>query len=139
MSSGFPAKSMDTQFKETSMDHISSSRYGGSLVAGVLLLVVGVVFLLDNFNFIYIGEPISHFWPLIFVALGLTKIFQAEHPWELRKGFGWVFFGLWLLVSVLHMFGLTFHNSWPLLLIGFGINAIWKALTPQSEWRTSKG
>jgi hypothetical protein len=37
------------------------------------------------------------------------------------------------------MFGLTFHNSWPLLLIGFGIYAIWKAVTPQPECRLSKG
>ncbi len=121
------------------MERTSSPQYRGSLVAGILLLAVGVAFLLDNFGFIYIGEPVSHFWPLIIVALGLVRILQAENSRERRKGFGWVFFGLWLLVSVLHMFGLTFHNSWPLLLIGFGINAIWKSITPQAEWRTTRG
>jgi hypothetical protein len=130
---------MNIYLKETSMEHISSPQYRGSLVAGFFLLAVGVVFLLDNFDVLYIGEPVSHFWPLIIIALGLVRIFQAEHPAERRKGFTWLFLGLWLLVSVLHMFGLTFHNSWPLLLIGFGINAIWKAVTPQSEWRISKG
>ena len=130
---------MDTQFKETSMEHTSSPQYRGSLVAGILLLAAGSVFLLDNFDVIYIGEPVSHFWPLIIVALGLVRIFQAENSRERRSGFGWLFFGLWLLVSVLHMFGLTFHTSWPLLLIGFGINAIWKAVTPRAEWRISKG
>ena len=121
------------------MEQTSSPQYRGSLVAGILLLAVGLAFLLDNFDVIYIGEPVSHFWPLIIVALGLVRIFQAESSSERRKGFGWVFFGLWLLVSVLHMFGLTFHNSWPLLLIGFGINAIWKSVTPRAEWRTSRG
>jgi hypothetical protein len=105
----------------------------------VILLAVGLAFLLDNFDIIHIGEPASHFWPLIIVAMGLARLFQADNSWERRKGFAWLFLGLWLLVSVLHMFGLTFHNSWPLLLIGFGINAIWKAVTPQSEWRISKG
>jgi len=121
------------------MEQTSSPHYRGSLVVGLILLAAGLIFLLDNFDVIYIGEPVSHFWPMIIVALGLVRIFQAENSCERRKGFGWLFFGLWLLVSVLHMFGLTFHNSWPLLLIGFGINAIWKAVTPQAEWRISKG
>jgi len=121
------------------MEQTSSHDYRGSLMAGVILVAVGLTFLLDNLDVIYIGEPVSHFWPLIVVAVGLAKIFQAQSPWERRKGFTMVFIGLWLLVSVLHMFGLTFHNSWPLLLIGFGINAIWKAVTPQPECRFSKG
>lgn len=121
------------------MDQTSSQHYRGSLISGVILVAVGLIFLLDNFNVIYIGEPVSHFWPLIVVSIGLAKVFQAQSPGERRKGFAWVFIGLWLLVSVLHMFGLTFHNSWPLLLIGFGINAIWKAMRPQAEWRISKG
>lgn len=121
------------------MDQAYSPRLHGTLIIGVILLAVGVLFLLDNFYVITIGEPVSHFWPLIIVALGLARILQAEHPWERRRGFAWMYFGLWLLVSVLHMFGLNFHNSWPLLLIGFGINAIWKAVTPQPECRLSKG
>jgi uncharacterized membrane protein HdeD (DUF308 family) len=121
------------------MEQSSSHDYRGSLISGVILVAFGLIFLLDNLNIIYIGEPVSHFWPLIVVAMGLVKIFQAQSHWERRKGFAWVFIGLWLLVSVLHMFGLTFHNSWPLLLIGFGINAIWKAVTPQPECRISKG
>ncbi|HTY38370.1 MAG TPA: DUF5668 domain-containing protein [Bacteroidota bacterium] len=121
------------------MEYESDHHHRGSLVVGVLLLLVGLAFMLDNFDLIYIGAPIGHFWPLIVVAFGLARIFEADTPRQRRKGFFWVFIGLWLFVSVLHMFGLTFHNSWPLLLIGFGINAVWKAVTPQPEWRTSKG
>jgi hypothetical protein len=121
------------------MDQTNSPRFDGALILGIIILVVGVAFLLDNFGVISIGEPISHFWPLIVVALGLGKVLRAQTAWERRRGFVWVFFGLWLLVSVLHMFGLSFHNSWPLLLIGLGINAIWKAVTPQPECRLSKG
>ncbi len=121
------------------MDQSSSPRMIGTLVAGIMLFALGMLFLLDNFDVLYIGEPVSHFWPLILVAIGLAKMLQAESSWERRRGFAWVYFGLWLLASVLHMFGLTFHNSWPLLLIGFGISAVWKAVTPQPECRLSKG
>ncbi len=121
------------------MDQSSTPRLHGTLVLGAILLALGVLFLLDNFDFITIGEPVSHFWPLIIVAIGITKIVQADYSWERRRGFFWVYLGLWLLVSVLHMFGLTFHNSWPLLLIGFGISSIWKAVVPQPDCHLSKG
>jgi hypothetical protein len=121
------------------MDQPSNYNFRGSLIIGLILVVVGTVFLLDNFDVIYIGEPISRFWPLLVVALGLARVAQAETAWERRRGFFWTFIGLWLLVSVLHMFELNFHNSWPILLIGLGINSIWKAITPQPECRLSKG
>jgi hypothetical protein len=121
------------------MDQSLPRRAEWSLVLGVILLVIGLLFLLDNLDVIYIGTPVSHFWPLIIVAIGIGKILQSETAWERRRGFVWVFIGLWFLVSVLHMFGLSFHNSWPLLLIGLGINAIWKAMTQYPENRLSKG
>lgn len=121
------------------MDQSTSPRIEGTLILGFILLIVGVVFLLDNFDVIYIGQPVSHFWPLIIIAIGISKATQAQNAWDRRRGYAWIFFGLWLLVSVLHMFGLYFHNSWPLLLIGLGVNAIWRAVTPQDEARLSKG
>lgn len=121
------------------MDQDLRSRFQGPFIVGMIMIMLGVVFLLDNFDFIYIGVPITRFWPLLVVALGLVRMVQAQTPHDRRQGFFWIFIGLWLLVSVLHMFGLSFHNSWPLLLIGLGINSIWKALSPQPECRLSKG
>jgi len=111
--------------------------HSGTLLLGVLLFAAGVIFLLDNFDVIYIGVPATRFWPLIVVAVGLSKYLQADSAYERRRGFWWIFIGLWLLVSVLHMFGLSFHTSWPLLLIGLGINAIWKAVSPPTGYRLS--
>ena len=121
------------------MDQPANNHFHGSLMVGLILVAVGILFLLDNFDIIYIGEPITHFWPVLVIGLGLARIVQAETPSERRRGFFWTFIGFWLLVSVLHMFGLTFHNSWPILLIGLGINSIWKAIDPQPECRLSKG
>ncbi|HCA78971.1 MAG TPA: hypothetical protein DEP53_04480 [Bacteroidetes bacterium] len=121
------------------MDQTTNNHSHGSLIVGLILVAVGVVFLLDNFDIIYIGEPITRFWPVLVIGLGLARIVQAETPSERRRGFFWTFIGLWLLVSVLHMFDLNFHNSWPILLIGLGINSIWKAVDPQPECRLSKG
>ena len=120
------------------MDSFDSPRFRGSLIAGTILLAVGLLFLLNNFDFIYLG-PIKNFWPLIVIAIGVTKFLTAEHPVERRKGGWWMLIGLWLLVSTVHLYGFSFHNSWPLLLIVLGINSIWKALDPKSDSSNSKG
>jgi hypothetical protein len=120
------------------MDSFDSPRFRGSLVAGTILLAVGFIFLLNNFDFIYLG-PVTHFWPLIIIAIGITKFFTADHPAEYRKGAWWVMMGFWFLISTLHLFGFSFHNSWPILLIVLGINSLWRALDPQSACRHPKG
>jgi uncharacterized membrane protein YccC len=120
------------------MDEHTSPRLRGSLIAGALLLITGFLFLLSNFDVIGLG-PLSHYWPMIIIAIGTTKIFTAEDAVERRKGSWWILIGCWLLVSTVHVFGLSFHNSWPLLLIILGVNSIWKALQPQSEERCQKG
>jgi len=120
------------------MDYVDSPRFRGSLIAGTILLVVGMLFLLHNFDFIYLG-PISHYWPLIIIAIGVTKFLTAEHAAERRRGGWWMMIGLWLLISTLHLFGFSFHNSWPILLIVVGINSIWRSLDPESTRRHSKG
>jgi len=100
------------------------------IALGALLLLLGVAFLLHNFYLIDVG-PVWRYWPLIIVALGLSKLVLADTPRERRRGIWWTFIGLWLFVSVAHVFGLTFHDSWPILLIGWGISLVWRALTPQ--------
>jgi hypothetical protein len=120
------------------MDSFDSPRIRGSLIAGTILLAVGFLFLLNNFDFLELG-PVTHFWPLIIIAVGVSKFLTAEHPVERRKGAWWMMIGLWFLISTLHLYGFSFHNSWPILLIVLGINSIWRALDPQSTCRHSKG
>jgi hypothetical protein len=114
------------------MDGYFSRQSTWRVLLGAVLLLLGIAFLLHNFYVIDIG-PVWRFWPLIIVALGLSRLLQAETPLERRRGFWWTFIGLWLFVSVAHVFGLSFHDSWPILLIGWGISLVWRAVTPQSQ------
>jgi hypothetical protein len=119
------------------MEELTSTRSTTRVVIGALILVAGLAILLDNLYLIEIG-PVWDYWPLIIVALGLNRIVQAENSWERRRGFLWTFIGLWLFISVGHIFDLTFRESWPILLIGIGISMIWKTLSPEPRWKSAK-
>ncbi len=93
------------------------------LGVGIFLVVIGTLMLLDRFNIIYVGS-VWHFWPVILLAVGLARLADAQERHEYRSAFFWLFFGSWFLASELHLFGLSYHNSWPLLLIGWGVSIL---------------
>jgi predicted tellurium resistance membrane protein TerC len=103
---------------------------------GIFLLIVGVALLLNNFD-IFNARPVWHYWPVILIAIGLGRLMDAQQIWEYRKAFWLLFLGAWFLVSELRLFGLSYHDSWPLLLIGVGIGMIWKSAYP-SNYRMVK-
>jgi hypothetical protein len=110
------------------MEHHRHRSYG-QLSIGIFLLFVGVAMLLTKFDVFSYG-PIWHYWPLIFIAIGLGKLLDAQFGWEYRKAFWMLFMGGWFLISELHLFGLDYGNSWPILLIGAGIGMLWKSIYP---------
>jgi predicted tellurium resistance membrane protein TerC len=97
---------------------------------GIFLLIVGVALLLENFNILNVG-PVWRFWPVIIIAIGLGRLLDAQVTGEYQKAFWMLFIGGWLLISELHVFGLHYGNSWPILLIGIGIGMLWKSFYPE--------
>jgi hypothetical protein len=110
------------------MEH-TNRRPFAQIGVGVFLLLAGVALMLGKFDFFYTESP-WHFWPVIILAAGIGKLIDAEFSWEYRKAIWTLFIGGWLLVSELHLFGLSYHNSWPILLIGVGIGMMWKSIYP---------
>jgi hypothetical protein len=92
----------------------------GAIFAGVMLIAVGTMFLLDRFGIADFHFLISRYWPLIIVGLGLSKVLHGN-VWG---GLWMVTIGGWLQISRLHLFGLTYGTSWPLLLIALGAGMV---------------
>jgi len=113
------------------MEHNNQRMYG-QLGVGLFILAAGVALMLDKFDILNTG-PVWHYWPLIVVAIGLGRLMDAQFAWEYRKAFWLLFIGSWLFVSELHIFGLRYHNSWPILLIGVGIGILWKSAYPSHD------
>jgi LiaI-LiaF-like transmembrane region len=106
----------------------------GAIVGGGFLLVVGVTMWLDSRGL----EDLRHvIGPACLIILGMLMLVEdggfvcgrrerladGSARTNLRKGGGltgglWLLgVGCWMLVSQLHVFGLEYGTSWPLLII----------------------
>jgi hypothetical protein len=93
------------------------------LVWGLLLVGVGGAVLLGRMHFVDIDD-LWHYWPLLLVAVGSNQTIGDPSAREFGKGLWLVFVGLWLFAVFEHAFGLTFRNSWPLLILAVGVKLI---------------
>ena len=109
---------------------VRSNEATGSLVSGIVLIVIGLLFLADRFGAIHFGDVVSTWWPLIVVTVGVTRLFNGhDRIW----GALWLIaVGSWLQMVELRLFGATYRNSWPLLLIALGAGMITRALIDPS-------
>lgn len=99
------------------------------LVMGLLIIVVGVLFTLDNMGIAH-AEDFLRYWPLGLIAIGLVKLWQAGRGEG--GGFGGVVFvaaGAVLLLDSLDMIRVTMHELWPMLLVLFGASMVWRGVT----------
>jgi len=95
-------------------------RSSHGLIPGLIVILIGVLFLLDNFHVI----DIAHwwlYWPVALIAVGLVKLVDSN------SGTGRVIGGILLgtgaifLGNNLGVIAVTFEQLWPLLLIAVGV------------------
>jgi lia operon protein LiaF len=49
--------------------------------SGIILIVIGVLFLLRNFGYdLHLGELFSTWWPLVLVAVGVSMLVKNRPP-----------------------------------------------------------
>lgn len=97
----------------------------GKNLLGVILMIVGGLWILDNFNFGYIGIPFHSLifsWHTFFIIAGAILI--SKHS----KGFfGYLLVGIGVVGWLRHMPNLpfveflNFGDLWPLIIFGFGL------------------
>ena len=82
----------------------------GLLGAGLVLLAVGTLMLLDRFTDLSFGNLVRDFWPMFLVVVAIPKLTSRRTVWN---GLWLLTIGVWLQLVSLHVLGLTFRNSWP--------------------------
>jgi len=93
----------------------------GHLFVGVMLMVIGFLFLLDTMNIVDTREIISRGWPLIIIGLGLIKLMRAGTVEERLSAGIWIFIGGVFFLSRLGYLPFSVWGLiWPVALIAFG-------------------
>jgi predicted membrane protein len=101
-------------------------------VMGVLIIVVGVLFTLENLGFIEAGAYLR-FWPVALMAVGLMKLWSGGRGGSLH-GLLFFFAGVWLLLQAMSIVTISLWNLWPVLLIFAGASLVWRGISgPASE------
>lgn len=97
-----------------------------TVTTGLILIVAGAVLLVADFR-----DLVHDWWPMMLVAIGVPMLFRRDRLWS---GLWLIAIGAWFQAVRLHLFDLTFRNSWPLLLIvggaGIALRAVFDAVSP---------
>ncbi len=104
----------------------SRSENKGRVFLGLLIMLIGVLFLLGSLGKLDVGEVISTYWPLILVFVGLWHLFTHNFR---DTGFGILLIVVgcfFLLVNWDILEGNVWNYFWPLLIIAAGLWIIFK-------------
>ncbi|HTI39871.1 MAG TPA: hypothetical protein VL484_20080 [Vicinamibacterales bacterium] len=98
--------------------------HAGRVATGLIVLALGALMLFDRHNVFNVAT--MHLFPgIVLILLGAVRLAWADGARGPRRGglgsFWLMFIGVWMIVSESHVAGLTYHNSWPLLIIAAGV------------------
>jgi predicted membrane protein len=97
------------------------------LVMGVLIVVVGLLFTLENLGFADTEEYLRY-WPVGLIAVGLLQLWQGSGC-RLVSGSIFMFAGVWLLLQGMGIVTVSLWNLWPMLLVLAGASMVWRGMS----------
>lgn len=98
------------------------------LVIGLVVILIGVLFTLDNLDVVDASRFIRY-WPAILVVYGITKLMDAKDTPGRMWGIIAVSVGLLMLLNRLDLISFRFRDWWPLVLVAVGGSILFRALS----------
>lgn len=97
---------------------------------GLLLLASGLLLGLSRLDLLDLSP--SSWWPLAPILVASGHLLSAPDRKHRRLAAWFLLIGLWLLVNSVGLFGFSWPDSWPLLVIGGGlVDVLWP--TPSDD------
>lgn len=101
----------------------------GPVIGGVVFIVVGTFLLLEKLGYVPQGF-VLHFWPMIFIVIGIVKIaYAGGRP----MGVVLIAVGVLLQLTEIGILHVNLWDLWPVLIIIAGAVMLWQALS----WKPS--
>jgi hypothetical protein len=101
-----------------------------TVVWGIFLIALGGLFLLERFG-TWGFAGIGAWWPLILIVIGIIQLLERRVGSALTM----ILLGSWFLTVTSGWMGLTYGNSWSLVLVAVGAGIVVKALTGEERRR----
>ncbi len=99
-------------------------RTHGNMFIGIILVILGVLFLISKFGGHDIGDFIGTWWPMILIIIGIRKIMSTGEP---RFGSGLILLSIGIVLQLISLEWITWHQItylWPVILILIGLKLI---------------
>jgi len=100
------------------------SNSNGRIWLGVILIIIGGIIFLNNFQFNFLHINIFS-WPIILIIIGTLILINNR-----RSGFAFVLILVGIISLISRYMGMSFRyfigEYWPIFIIGFGIYLIFK-------------
>ncbi len=90
---------------------------------GLILIVAGAAIFADRYGIFEIDE-LWHYWPLLLIPVGINKLIPPTKAEHVTSGLWMIFMGTWMFAIFENLYGLTFRNSWPFVLIAWGLSLV---------------
>jgi len=97
------------------------------ILAGLVLIALGIVFTLDSFDVIDAGS-IGDYWPLFLIVPGFASLAWPRKNADRLWGVILVAIGTLFLLRNLGIFWISFHHVWPVVLVAIGAYLVWRAI-----------
>jgi predicted membrane protein len=105
----------------------------GGIIVGTSVLLVGVLFLLENFGLVHVRR-LWEYWPVILIAWGVATATSSRHGGRVWGGMIAIA-GVILLLGNLHIIDQSIWRFiWPLFLIGVGLRILYRAARRRRRW-----
>jgi hypothetical protein len=104
------------------VDLKNSYHWRRQLMWGLLLVGAGLAIFLDQFDIVEL-DGLWRFSPLL-VIIGINRMIGYPSPRDISSGLWTTFLGVWVFAVFEGLSGLTFRNSWPIVIIAAGAKLI---------------
>jgi predicted membrane protein len=100
---------------------MNASKTQGRIFWGLLLIVLGLLFLFDQMGKLDFGDLVGRYWPVVFILIGVS-ILLSNNFQNVGSGIFFILFGAFFLLIRMRIFDHSlWHYAWPLAIIGVGV------------------
>jgi predicted membrane protein len=125
----------------------SGFRITPQIALGVIIVVVGLLFTLDNLDVLRARDYLRY-WPVLLIIYGVVKMSQPRGMPGRLAGLIFALVGTALFLDKLELLSFRVWDYWPLIIVLIGGTMIWRAFTRQTsipgrslgrEWLSDSG